>query len=66
MPVAAAAIGAVAGFGGARITSRGTLARERSPVQLRKAEAYIELLANMNLRYEAVSSLIPFRPRHGE
>ena len=67
VPVAAAAIGAVAGFGGAWITSRGTLAREREArYQQRKAEAYIELLANMNLRYEAVHSLIPFRPRHGE
>lgn len=67
VPVAAAAIGAVAGFGGAWITSRATLAREREArFQQRKAEAYIELLANMNLRYEAVRSLIPFRPRHGE
>ena len=67
VPVAAAAIGAVAGFGGAWITSRATLTREREArYQQRKAEAYIELLANMNLRYEAVRSLIPFRPRHGE
>jgi hypothetical protein len=65
VPVAAAAIGAVAGFGGAWITSRATLSREREArYQQRKAEAYIELLANMNLRYEAVSGLIPFRVRH--
>jgi hypothetical protein len=67
VPVATTAIGALAGFGGGWITSRATLAREREArYQQRKAEAYIELLANMNLRYEAVSSLIPFRPRHGE
>jgi hypothetical protein len=65
VPVAAAAIGAGAGFGGAWITSRASLAREREArYQQRKAEAYIELLANMNLRYEAVSCLIPFRVRH--
>jgi hypothetical protein len=67
VPVATAAIGALAGFGGGWITSRGALAREREArYQQRKSEAYIELLASMNLRYEAVSSLIPFRPRHGE
>jgi hypothetical protein len=65
VPVGAAAIGAIAGFGGAWITSRASLAREREArYQQRKAEAYIELLANMNLRFEAVSSLIPFRVRH--
>jgi len=67
VPVATAAIGALAGFGGGWITSRGALAREREArYQQRKSEAYIELLANMNLRYEAVSCQIPFRPRHGE
>ena len=65
VPVATAAIGALAGFGGGWITSRATLAREREArYQQRESEAYIELLANMNLRYEAVSSLIPFRVRH--
>jgi hypothetical protein len=65
VPVAAAAIGAAAGFGGAAITARATLAREREArYQQRKAEAYVELLANMNLRYEAVSCQIPFRVRH--
>ena len=65
VPVATAAIGALAGFGGGWITSRATLAREREArYQQRKSGAYIELLANMNLRYEAVSSLIPFRVRH--
>ena len=65
VPVAAAAIGAAAGFGGAAITARATLARERETrYQQRKAEAYIELLANMNLRSEAVSCQIPFRVRH--
>jgi hypothetical protein len=67
VPVAAAAIGALAGFGGAGITARATLAREREArYQQRKAEAYIELLENINLRYEAVSSLIPFRVRHSD
>lgn len=67
VPVATTAVGALAGFGGGWITSRATLAREREArYQQRKSEAYIELLANMNLRHEAVSSLIPFRPRHGE
>lgn len=65
VPVATTAIGALAGFGGGWITSRGSLAREREGrYQQRKSEAYIELLANMSLRYEAVSCLIPFRVRH--
>jgi len=65
VPVATTAIGALAGFGGGWITSRSTLAREREArYQQRKSEAYIELLANISLRYEAVSCLIPFRVRH--
>jgi hypothetical protein len=65
VPVATTAIGALAGFGGGWITSRAALAREREArYQQRKSEAYIELLANMSLRYEAVSCLIPFRVRH--
>jgi hypothetical protein len=65
VPVATTAIGALAGFGGGWITSRGTLAREREArYQQRMSEAYIELLANMNLRFEAVSSTIPVRVRH--
>ena len=67
VPVATTAIGALAGFGGGWITSQANLAREREArYQQRKSEAYIELLANMNLRYEAVSCLIPCRVRNSE
>jgi hypothetical protein len=48
VPVATAAIAAVAGFGGAWLTGRLTLGREREARhQQRKAEAYLELLAWM-------------------
>jgi hypothetical protein len=67
VPVATTAIGALAGFGGGWITSRATLAREREArSQQRTSEAYIELLANMNLRFEAASSLIPVRLRNSD
>jgi len=50
VPVATAGIAAVAGFGGAWLTGRLTLARERTArQQQRKAEAYLELLARMSL-----------------
>lgn len=65
VPVATTAIGALAGFGGGWITSRAALAREREArYQQRKSEAYIELLANTSLRYEAASCLIPSRVPH--
>lgn len=65
VPVATTAIGALAGFGGGWITSRATLAREREArYQQRKSEAYIELLANTSLRYEAANCLIPLRVPH--
>lgn len=48
VPVATAGIAAVAGFGGAWLTGRFALAREREARhQQRKAEAYVELLAWM-------------------